>query len=509
MSRVKNSFAVILGLISIGIVIGIVLTTNFNMNSKSIASDSGKIYTEASQPSADQGKLTAANYNPGLMFVDVIKKVRPAIVTIYTTKSVKIQKDPFFFFFRDQRMPNDPFHNPELKEKGLGSGVIISKDGYIITNNHVVSDVDELKVKLLDGEEYKAKLIGTDPTTEVALIKIEADNLPAAVLGNSENLQIGEWVIAIGNPLELTSTVTAGIVSALNRDINIIRGKNSTAGIENFIQTDAAINPGNSGGALVNIKGEVIGINTAIATQTRYYMGYGFAVPINIAKSVVNDLMKYGEVRRGYLGVYIAPVDPVTAKGVKLDEPRGVFVTSIMDGSAAQEAGVKEGDVILSVNGKKVNKPNELQAKVASYNPGDKVQLEIWREGKTKEITVTLKGNDKEKDSTNKPSKDKGHQNEVADLGLRIKNLSEKDRERYETDYGVLVLDVEEDSPASHAQLFRGNVILELNGKHIVSVDDFSDQIDDAGKNSVVKLKVRSRQGRELFDRLVFMEIPE
>lgn len=509
MSRIKNSFAVILGLVSMGIVIGVVLTTNFNLDSQSIASDSGKIYAEADpQSGSGQDKLTATKYNSNLMFVDVIKKIRPAIVTIYTTKNVKIQNDPFFFFFRDQRMPNDPHHNQEMKEKGLGSGVIISKDGYIITNNHVVGDVDELKVKLIDGTEYKAKLIGTDPSTEVALIKIDAKDLPIAVLGNSENLQIGEWVIAIGNPLELTSTVTAGIVSALHRDIDIIRGKNQVRSIENFIQTDAAINPGNSGGALVNIKGEVIGINTAIATQTRFYMGYGFAVPINIAKSVVDDLIKYGEVRRGYLGVYIAPVDPVTARGVKLDKPRGVFVNSIMAGSAAEEAGLKEGDVIFSVNGKEVNQPNELQAKVASYNPGETVELEIWRDGKSEKISVTLKGRDVKETITKKTSNE-NEQNSVADLGLRIKNLNEKELEAFEIDYGVLVLMVDQDSPAANAQIFRGDVILKLNGKRVESVNDFNDRINSIGKNNVVKLKIRSRQGRELFDRLIFIEIPK
>ena len=507
MSRFRNSFAVILGLISIGMVIGVVLTTNFKLDSRSFAEDSAKIYTEA-EPKADQERLTVSNYNPNLMFVDVIKKVRPAIVTIYTTKSVKMRTDPFFFFFRDQRMPYDPFHNQEMKERGLGSGVIISKDGYIITNNHVVGDVDELLVKLLDGTEYKAELIGTDPTTEVALIKINAKNLPIAELGNSEKLQIGEWVIAIGNPLELESTVTAGIISALNRDIDIIRSKDNTRGIENFIQTDAAINPGNSGGALVNSQGQVIGINTAIATKTRYYMGYGFAVPINIAKSVVSDLKKYGEVRRGYLGVYIAPVDPVTARGVKLDKPRGVLVNSVITGSAADQVGIEEGDVILSVNGKEVNQPNELQAKIAAYNPGDKVELKIWRDGKEKKFSVTLKGQDTE-DTTARKESAKDEQDALTHLGLKIKNLNQHEQDAYEIEHGVLVLAVDQDSPAAKAQIFRGDVIYKLNKKKIKSVDDFYDEIKAIGKGNVVRLKLRNRMGKELRDRLVFMEIPE
>jgi len=511
MSRFKNSFAVILGLISIGIVIGVVLTANFNIDSKTIAADSGKIYSDSATESGAQQNITATNYNPNKMFVDIVKKVRPTIVSIYTTKNVKVPQNPFFYFFKDFRnLPNDQFHQPqqEMKQKGLGSGIIISKDGYILTNYHVVGDVDELKVKLIDGAEYKAKLIGADASTEVALIKIDAKNLPVAILGNSENLQIGEWVIAIGNPLELTSTVTAGIVSALHRDINIIRSHGNVNSIENFIQTDAAINPGNSGGALVNLKGQVIGINTAIATSTNYYMGYGFAVPINIAKSVVDDIIKYGEVRRGYLGVYIAPVDPVTAKGVKLKKPQGVFITSVLDGGAAQEAGIKEGDVILKVNGKEVNHPNELQAKIGSHNPGDKVTLQIWRNGKTKEITVTLKENKKQAGKLSKSGK-KGEQKSIADLGMKIKDLNAREQGIYEVDHGVLVLAVSDDSPAAHTRISQGDVIVELNDKEVESVSDFKDKINSFKKGAVVKLKIRSKQGNEFFDRLVFMEIPD
>ncbi len=512
MNKLKNSFALILGMITLGVIIGVVLTTGFNMDSKTIAGPAGeKIYTEAeSAPSGTT--MTVANFNPNSMFVDNVKKVRPAIVSIYTIKNVKIQQNPFFFFFRDfpGQMPNDQFHNkqPEMKEKGLGSGIIISSDGYILTNNHVVADMDELKVKLIDGREYKAKIVGTDPSTEIALIKINAKGLPTAVLGNSDNLQIGEWVMAIGNPLELTSTVTAGIVSALHRRINIISDKNGVSSIENFIQTDAAINPGNSGGALVNLRGEVVGVNTAIATETRYYMGYGFAVPINIAKKVVDDLKNYGEVRRGYLGVYIAPVDPVTAKGVKLKKPRGVFVTSVMSGSAGEKAGIKAGDVIFSVNGKEVNHPNELQAKVGSYHPGDQIKLTIWRDGKTKEISVTLQGKNglsgKSKKSGKKPEK-----KAIPDLGMKIRDLNSDEQAELDVNGGVVVLNVTDDSPAAQSRITRGDVIVALNGKRVKSVDDFNKRIEKFKAGDVVRLKLRTKQGNEIFDRLVFLEIPE
>ncbi len=504
MSGFKNSLSYVIGLITIGVVVGVVLTTGFDMESKSIAKPSdGKIYQEAS----DAGQsMTVTDFNPNSMFVDMVEKVRPSIVSIYTTKSVTMRQNPFFYFFRD--MPQDEFHKPqEQKQHGLGSGIIISSDGYIITNNHVVEDVDELMVKMIDGTEYDAEIVGTDASTEIALIKIKAKNLPVAVLGNSEELKIGEWVMAIGNPLELTSTVTAGIVSALNRQIDINRSKDGVSSIENFIQTDAAINPGNSGGALINLKGEVIGVNTAIASRTNYYMGYGFAVPINIAKSVVDDLKQYGEVKRGYLGVYIAPVDPVTAKGVGLDKPRGVFITSVMDGSAADKAGIESGDVVLRVDGKEVNQPNELQAIVGTHNPGEKVTLKVWRDAKEKTIRVTLESRAQDSASS-EPTTENGEPKEIKDLGMKIRDLGERAREMYDLNEGVMVVSIEAESAAAKARIVRGDVIVSINGKSVASVDAFYDIISELDSGEVIKLKLRSLQGKELFDRLVFLQVP-
>ncbi|MBN1408865.1 MAG: Do family serine endopeptidase [Calditrichaceae bacterium] len=509
MPRLKYSLAFVTALITIGIVIGMVLIANFDMDNKSIAGDkTAKIYTEAEtnwDSDGDENKATDTNFNPNVMFVDIVKKVRPSIVSIYTTKSVSVEQNPFYFFFR--QMPQDGEQPREQRQDGLGSGIIISEDGYILTNYHVIKDVDELKVMMIDNREYEAKVIGSDPATEIALIKIEADDLPVAVLGNSDNVEIGEWVMAIGSPLYLTSTVTAGIVSALSRNINIIQDR-ETGGIENFIQTDAAINPGNSGGALLNLKGQVIGVNTAIATRTNYYMGYGFAVPINIAKSVVEDLMSFGEVKRGYLGVYIESVDPIKAKGVKLDKPKGVMIINVIKGSAADEAGLKEGDVILSVNGYEVNQTNELQAKVGIYNPGDKVKLEVWRYGKKMDVTATLQSREGE---TSVVAKDKTEEKEknLKNLGLKVSNLNQKQLSDLDLESGIVVLSIEPYSPANRARISKGDAIYEVNGDTIESVSDFYEKVGKFKSGEVIQLKVRRLQDNEIFDRLIFLEIPE
>ena len=510
MYRLKHSPALVIALIAIGVIFGVVLTTSFNLDSKTVAGPmDGKIYTEATGSSDSQ--VTAATFNPNKLFTSIVEKVRPTIVSIYTTKTVKMPENPFFFFFKDfggpgmGMNPHGQNRQPELKEHGLGSGIIISSDGYILTNNHVVEDVDELRVKLIDNSEYDAKVVGTDPSTDIALIKIDAKNLPVAVLGNSDDLKIGEWVLAIGNPLNLTSTVTAGIVSALHRSINILR-RNNVRSIENFIQTDAAINPGNSGGALVNMKGQVIGVNSAIATNTSYYMGYGFAVPINIAKAVVDDIIKYGKVRRGYLGVYISEVTPVTAKGVKLDKPRGVFVTSVIKGSAADKAGIKEGDVILAVNGKPVNRTNELQAKIGVMNPGDKVKLTIWRDGKEMTITATLKAQGNEESGITSETKEISKK---VDLGMTLRDLTDEQKKDLEIKGGALVTNVQDFSAASQARIVPGDVIIEVEGKKVKSVADFYKKVNKFKPGDVIKLKLRTKQGNEKFDRLVFLEIPQ
>ena len=292
------------------------------------------------------------------------------------------------------RISNLIFRSADLKV-GAGSGVIITANGYILTNNHVVANAKKngIKVQLFDTREFKAKLIGTDKYTDLAVIKIDAENLPVATLGNSDDVEVGHIVFAIGAPLGLKSTMTQGIVSALGRNIGII---GDAYGIENFIQTDAAVNPGNSGGPLVNINGEVIGINSAIATTNARYQGYSFAIPLNLAKQVATDIIKYGKFRRGFLGVQIRPVDAVYAKAAGLDKTKGVAVESVTKDQASDKAGIEYGDIILSVDGKEVNSPQELQTMIASIHPGSIVTLKIWRDRKTIEKKVTLGSRDEE-----------------------------------------------------------------------------------------------------------------
>ena len=327
-------------------------------------------------------------------FTRAAEKTVNAVVGI-TNKQVRQAQsfggmnDPFFDFFFGQRSQRQ--QEPQSSDPtpvGAGSGVIISSDGYIVTNNHVIDKADELTVTLNDRRQFTATLIGTDPTTDIALIKIDAKDLPTIPMGQSDALKIGEWVLAVGNPFNLTSTVTAGIVSAKARSISV---GNSKMGIESFIQTDAAVNPGNSGGALVNTAGELVGINTAIYSQTGNYAGYSFAVPSSIVSKVVTDLKQYGTVQRALLGIIGGDVnaDVVSQKDLKVNE--GVYVDQVSEDGGAAEAGIKPGDVITSVNGTTINTMAQLQGEIARYRPGDKVKVVIDRKGDTKNFTVTLK----------------------------------------------------------------------------------------------------------------------
>jgi len=502
MREFKHPLATIIGLIMIGVVIGVVMTGNFQVDSRSFAQQSaGSVYTESNIQPVQNSNPAMANFNPNLQFTGIAKKVRPSIVSVYTQRMVE-QRNPFHYF-----MPDDENHR-NVPQQGQGSGIIISDDGYIITNNHVIEGMEKIRIQLDDNSEYDAELIGRDPKTDIALVKINAEELPYAVLGNSDNTEIGEWVLAIGSPLGLRSTVTAGIVSAIGRNVNILPGSDA---IENFIQTDAAINPGNSGGALVNLNGEVIGVNTAIATRPGFgqssYIGYGFAVPINIAKSVVDDIMKFGEVKRGYLGVYIKDVNPVTAEGVGLDKPRGVLVTGMVENGAAADAGIEPGDVILTVNGQEVNKSNELQARIGTFNPGQEVNLEIWREGDKIRKTVTLRGQGGETAlSSREPVESK--KNHGASLGLDLRDLSKEQQEMLNLDGGVVVADVENFSAASEADIYRGDVITEVDKEKIKSVDDFNTAIESHNRGEVVRLKIRNKVNEDNLDRLVFLKIP-
>jgi serine protease Do len=336
---------------------------------------------------------------PDVDFVSVAEVATPAVVHIKTTVQTggggQAPFNPFEDFFNGPMFPQE--RGPQV---ATGSGVIIKKDGYIVTNNHVVENARKVEVVLDDKREFIAEVLGTDPETDLALLKIEQDNLPFLNLGNSDELKVGEWVVAVGNPFNLTSTVTAGIVSAKGRNINLLRQKGGQWAIENFIQTDAAVNPGNSGGALVNTRGELIGINTAIASRTGSYSGYSFAIPINLSKKIIKDLRDFGEVKRAILGVRIQDITQELADEKGIKDLDGVYIPSVVEDGAADKAGIKEGDVIAKINGVKVAKASELQEQISKYYPGDRITIDLIRDGKAKEVTATLLSKDGEKEIT-------------------------------------------------------------------------------------------------------------
>ncbi|MEM9849139.1 MAG: Do family serine endopeptidase [Bacteroidota bacterium] len=347
-----------------------------------------------------------------------------------------------------------------------GSGVIISSDGYIVTNNHVIESGDKIQITLSDRREYTAKKVGTDPTTDLALLKIEETKLPYIQFGDSDSLRVGEWVLAVGNPFDLESTVTAGIVSAKGRNIEILKNDFS---IEAFIQTDAMVNPGNSGGALVNVRGELIGINTAIMTRSGHYEGYSFAIPSNLARKVIEDLQDFGEVQRGVLGVSIVNVDNKMAKRLGLPSVEGVYIkdlTSKEGGAAA--AGIKKGDVIISVNDVKTKTVPELQEQVGRFRPGDAINIEYIRRGKRAMTEVQLKNRSLIPSRTNQSVTS----DLLKDLGLELRTLLPKEKEQLEVEHGVKVLSIYKGSKIESTNMDIGFVILEVNGMRVESVED-------------------------------------
>lgn len=384
--------------------------------------------------------------------------------------------DPFEFFFGPGGSDGQDFQygNPQIQPAvGYGSGVIISKDGYILTNNHVIDKATEIEVTLNDNSKYTAKLIGADPTTDIALLKIEGKEFQYIPFGNSDNLKVGEWVLAVGNPFNLTSTVTAGIVSAKGRG-NIGAG-NGDMTIQSFIQTDAAINPGNSGGALVNTEGQLIGINTAIYSQTGNFAGYGFAVPISIAGKVVADIKEYGAVQRAVLGVSIMDIAaakenmPDKTKDIKINE--GAYVGGFADRSPAKDAGIEEGDVITSINGIKVKTVSELQEQVNRFRPGDKVKVGIKRGNIDKTIDVTLKNSEGNTSVIKKTDI-------MANIGATFKDLSAEKKKLYDITYGVEVSGVSSNGLFAKAGIVRGFVILKIGERRVSSSSDVENAIE-------------------------------
>lgn len=429
-----------------------------------------------------------------LDFTEVADAVMPAVVHIKSTVlsnpsqsfSFPEGRNPFEDFFGEEffrRFPQAPNQrtprnqSPQARVE-TGSGVLITADGYIATNNHVIDQAEDIEVTLHDNRTYKAKVIGTDPSTDLALLQIKEKDLPFLPFGNSDEVKVGQWVLAVGNPFNLNSTVTAGIVSAKGRNINILSNQSA---IESFIQTDAAINPGNSGGALVNMTGGLIGVNTAIASPTGSYAGYGFAVPVNMVEKVVSDLRKFGIVQRGFLGILIRDVDGNLAKEKDLSITEGVYVDSLLENSAAAKAGIKPGDVIQSVNGNTVHKAPELQEIVGCQRPGDKVNLTINRSGKEKTIIVTLNNRD-----GNTELVEKEHKEMLAILGADLQTIDKKTAAKLEINGGVKVNKLYAGKLRKQTQMKEGFIITKADHQTIENVDKLIKHLEDKGEGGVL-----------------------
>jgi serine protease Do len=447
-----------------------------------------------------------ADARPAWTFKPIVKKVTPSVVNIYSAKTVR-QTPAFAPFFDDpffRQFFGVPFENVprERREQSLGSGVIVTEDGYILTNNHVVDGADEIKVALADDKSvYDAKVIGTDPQTDIAVLKIEGKNLPAITITDSDQLEVGDIVLAIGNPFGVGQTVTMGIVSAKGR------GGMGIVDYEDFIQTDASINPGNSGGALVDAAGRLVGINQSIISRSGGNQGIGFSVPINLARYVMERLIADGKVTRGYLGVMIQPVTPDLAKEFKLPDNTGALIGDVTKDSPAEDAGLKEGDVIIEFNGKKVTDSRHLRLMVSQTAPGTKADVKLLRDGKEKSLTVKLGAlpDGGLARSDGRPGGLRRSQQADALDGVTVDDLDARSRRQFNIPnqvQGALVVNVEPDSPAAAAGLQPGDVILEINRQRVENADE-AVRLSEQVKGNRVLLRVYSRGG----SRFVVVEV--
>lgn len=462
------------GALIVAISSAVAVGTNTYLMSKRQHTDSAMMGGVFTQPVRMTNLAAVAAEN--IDFTKAAEATIHAVVHIKSTVMMQAGRggeyiDPFEFFFGHRG-----FSRPQPQpQEGAGSGVIISTDGYILTNNHVIDAADKIEVTLNDNRQYTAKVVGTDPQTDIALIKIEEKDLPTIPFGDSESLKVGEWVLAVGNPFNLTSTVTAGIVSAKGRSISPTRANVSQ--IQSFIQTDAAVNPGNSGGALVNTKGELIGINTAIYSQTGNFAGYSFAVPISIAGKVAADIKEYGAVQRAMLGVLIADIQNVPEedrKNVKVLE--GAYIAGFAERSTAQEAGIAEGDVVISINDVKIKSANSLQEQISKFRPGDKVKVKVNRKGTEKTLTVELRNAQGSTEVTKG-----GDTAEV--LGVAFKVLSDTQKKELNVSYGIEVTGVT-NGKLRDAGIKKGFIIMIVNNQKISSVDDIEKLVDKILKGS-------------------------
>ena len=448
-------------------------------------------------------------------FVSIAETVTPAVVRIQTQSARSSGQgrqqipEPFRRFFDpEQRGPEGEQRELPPQISG-GSGFIVSEDGYIVTNNHVVEGADEITVRTRDRREFRAEVVGSDPTTDLAVIKIEADGLPTMSLGSAENTRVGEWVVAVGNPGiggagQLDYTVTAGIVSAKGRPLQIINRSllqdpdfnPEMAGyaIENFIQTDAVINPGNSGGPLVNLQGQVVGVNSAIVSRSGFYQGYGFAIPIDLARRVMEDLIEYGRVRRAWLGVSITGVGPVDAEAYGLPDVSGVLVQDFPANSPAEEAGIQREDVIVAVNGREVDTPSQLQSRVAQLAPGQTARIRVYRDGEPRTVEVELG----EAPFSREPERTTEREgNAEQRLGIAVQSLTEDAARElgYDNTEGVVISGVQPGGPAWERGLPPGWKILEINDQEVRSPSDVEAILSDVEGGSIVKFALTNPDG--------------
>ncbi len=468
------------------------------------------IYAKTDRPSKGSVKIGAPSpisqqivdaQKTSNVFAQVAKAVNPVVVSITTEKIEKMPVQPFPFpdwFFGtpfEQQNPNQRSpRQREYKQGGLGSGIIVSPDGYVLTNNHVVEGVDRIRVRLMDKREFLAEVVGTDKLSDVAVIKLQekGESLPVATLGNSDGMEVGDWVLAIGSPFGFTNTVTAGIVSAKGRHT----GMNL---YENFIQTDAAINPGNSGGALVNLKGEVIGINDMIVSQSGGYQGIGFAIPINMARKVMEQLIYTGSVSRGYLGIRIDNVDPKIAQALGLKDSKGALVQSVEPGQPAEKAGLKKGDVVVEYNGTRIEDQSQLLDLVGQSSPNSRAKLKVIRDGKEMSFTATLM---QRPDATGTPTEESAADNKE-DLGLVVTELTPDVARRYgyEGEEGVFVTNIQPGSAAEEGGITPGDLIMEVGKVKTPNVKKFREQIRKAKKGQSLLFYVKRK------DQAFFMAI--
>ena len=488
--KMKNTLKKLMPFALTGVISGATVFGASHYFTKENNGEDFEYFTKASKNSAFVGMGSAV----GDDFVKASKMTVPAVVTIKNYQDRSAQRMPdqdmFDFFFgnpfggNQQRQQQPPKNMPS----GLGSGVIISPDGYIISNNHVVAGANKLEVVLSNKKSYIATLVGTDPNTDISLLKIEEKGLPYLNFANSDMVEVGQWVLAVGNPLGLNSTVTAGIVSAKGRSIDILSQQSKTP-IESFIQTDAAINPGNSGGALVNVNGDLIGINTAIQSKTGYYEGYGFAVPSNLARKIVEDIKKFGLVQRGFLGIGsldlsndMAVADYNTKKKANLKVGDGVYVTETTPNSGAEDAGIRPGDIVTKIDGTNIGSFADLSFAIGSRRPGDKVTVTYTRNGKPNTVTVTLKD---QKGGTSSRSKEDLTVSEK--IGSEFEPLSDRVKTDYGLESGVLAKNVAEGGEMDKIGVVDNFIVMEINGKPVNSQKDVEKILNGYKGNVQVK----------------------